>query len=109
MSKAPRLITITVTQQGNTWVVAVDPDPAEVYSDETIVWDVIAPTGVSVEVKNFSLRTFSAPAPFLSGPTPSGHKIKGKLKKGCFAPVYKYEIWIDNTWYIDPDIQIKER
>lgn len=110
--RAPRVITLTVEQDGSSWTVATDPESAEVNAGDKIVWEVIAPAGVTVDVTKFR-RTSTAPLTILStGLTKSGQKIRGRLPATGFAPVYKYEVWITdangNEFSVDPDIQVKE-
>jgi len=113
MSNGTCVITITVTQVNGQWVATANPDPARAYAGDTIEWVVpAAPPGVTVDVITLKSQPNDVP---LAGSLTTGKrssttkKITGKVKDHGFAPVYKYNIYVDGQLVADPDVQIKER
>ncbi|TLN07780.1 hypothetical protein FDZ71_10630, partial [bacterium] len=100
------MITITVTPRGSGWDATADPDPAEVQSNDTIVWEVPHMTP-PVTVRNFRLKSGPNADLFSSNTPPGGpNKITKRVKDQGFAPVYKYDIFVGEDRVADPDIQI---
>jgi hypothetical protein len=124
-----RVITIEfrpLAGPGSRQEIDVTPEYAEVRSGDTIVWDVQgAPAAAEVLVRNIAHYGAAARVAFKRGKVtigkpklmndglvtlPKGNQKKGALKiqtKGCEPGAYKYDVTVDGTIVLDPEVEIK--
>lgn len=92
------------------------PDPAEMYADDTITWSVVAYNGVrNVKPAHFRLTGTMMGSGAFTRPLREKKNKAGSVeftakgKKSGFTRIYKYDIMVGKTVVADPDVQIKER